>query len=145
LFNACAELGTNESLNLVKTVSTKVRKCFHSNPRLLNSLVNALIKCGDCPSAENLYRKMEKSVIGYGNLMNGYVKENNPSKTLHLFNQMKIDGIEPNLIIYLSVIKALAQIGDYSMSLSIVEQIPKCLLDDIQIQTTLIDMWVNSN
>jgi pentatricopeptide repeat protein len=102
-----------------------------------------LIKCGDCPSAEILFSKMPKTVIEYGNLMNGFVKENKPLKTLNLFNQMKIDNIQSDFIIYLSVIKALSQIGDYSMSQSIVEQIPDCFLLSCHIQRALIDMWVS--
>jgi pentatricopeptide repeat protein len=143
LFNACAQLGTVEALNLVKRISKEIPKSFHSNHRLSTSLFDALIKCGDCSNAENLFSKTQKSVMDYGNLMNGFNKENNPSKTLNLFNQMKIDGVEADLIIYLSVLKALSEIGDYSQSESIDKQIPHSFLVDNQIQNVLIDMWVS--
>ena len=48
--------------------------------------------------------------------MNGFNKENNPYKTLSLFNQMKENNIQANIIIYLCLIKALSQIGDYYIS-----------------------------
>jgi pentatricopeptide repeat protein len=143
LFNACAHLGSAEALKLVKKVWKEIPKSFHSNSRLLTSLLDALIKCGDCSTAEILYSKMPKSVANYGNLMNGFNKENNPLKTLNLFNQMKKDGIEQNIIIYLSVIKALSQFGDYDTSQSIIKQIPNSFLSNNQIQTALIDMWVS--
>ena len=86
---------------------------------------------------------MTKSVEGYGNLMNGFNKENNPDKTLNLFNQMKLDGFEPDIIIYMCVIKALSIIGNYSILESIVLQIPDSFLVDHKIQVALIHMWVS--
>jgi hypothetical protein len=47
------------------------------------------------------------------------------------------------MITYLCVIKALSQIGDYSISQSTIEQIPNDFLDDYRVQTALIDMWVS--
>ncbi|CAM4794541.1 unnamed protein product [Rotaria magnacalcarata] len=141
LFNACAQLRTPQALELAKTVSKKMPECFYSNIRIPTSLFNALIKCGDCSSAEILFVKMRKSVEAYGNLMNGFNHDNNPSKTLDLFNQMKHNGINANIIIYLCVIKALSQIGDYELCQSIVKEIPHCFLVDHKIQSALIDMW----
>ncbi len=143
MFNACAQLGTNEALNLAKKVSKEIPKSFHSDLGLLTSLFDALIKCEDCLSAEILFSKMTKSVESYGNLMNGFNKENNPKKTLNLFNKMKLDGFEPDIISYISVIKALSIIGDYSILQSIVQQIPDSFLVDHRIQNALIDMWVS--
>ncbi|CAF0885705.1 unnamed protein product [Adineta ricciae] len=141
LFNACARLKTPEALETVRQVSKEMPKSFRSHSHLMSSLVDALIRCGDCSSAENVYSTMKKSVINYGNLMNGFNKENNPSKTLDLFNQMKVNHIEGNVIIYLCLIKALAQIGDYSISDAFVKQIPQSYLSDSQIRNALIDMW----
>ncbi|CAF3916300.1 unnamed protein product [Rotaria sp. Silwood1] len=141
LFNACAELGNDEALNLTKKVSSNMPNSFYSNYRISTSLFDALIKCGDCSMAEILFSKMEKSVINYGNLMSGFIKGNNPKKILDLFNQMKIDGIEPDLIIYFYIIKSLSQIGDYSISQSIIKQIPNYFLINDRIESSLIDMW----
>ena len=56
---------------------------------------------------------------------------------------MKRDGIEANVIIYLCVIKALSEIGDYELSQLIVKQIPHSFLLDHRIQSALIDMWAS--
>jgi len=143
LFNACAQLRTAEALNLIKKVSSKISESFYLNSFLSTSLLDAFIKCGDSSSAQILFSKMKKCVIDYGNLMSGFNKENNPDKTLNLFNQMKISGIEANSAIYLCVIKALSKIGDYDLSQLLIEQIPDSFLCDDQIKTALIDMWVS--
>ncbi|CAF1033250.1 unnamed protein product [Rotaria sp. Silwood1] len=116
-------------------------KSYYLNSRLLNALLDAYIKCGDSSNGEILFLKMNKSIENYGNLMSGFNKENNPEKTLDLFNKMKNDGIQANIIIYLCLIKALSRIGDYSLSISMIKQIPDSFLHDNQIKTALIDMW----
>jgi pentatricopeptide repeat protein len=145
LFNACAQLGTVEELNLIKKVSSTIPESFYSKSFVSSSLLDAFIKCGDISSAETLFAKMEKNVINYGNLMNAFNKEDQPEKTLNLFNQMKTSGIEASNVIYLCVIKALSKFGDYDTSQSVIEQIPNSFLCNDQIQTTLIHMWVRSN
>ncbi|CAF4706317.1 unnamed protein product, partial [Rotaria magnacalcarata] len=51
LFNSCAQLKTKEALDLVKKISKQIPKSFYSNPRLLTSLLDALMKCGDVAHA----------------------------------------------------------------------------------------------
>ncbi|MCC7515697.1 MAG: hypothetical protein IT212_13490 [Bacteroidia bacterium] len=62
-----------------------------------------------------------------------------------IFNQVKLDGIQSSIPIYLYAIKAVSQMGDYSTAQSIVKQIPDSLLVENQIQSALIDLWVCSN
>ncbi|CAF4461467.1 unnamed protein product [Rotaria socialis] len=142
LFNSCAQLGSDEGLNLTKKVSKTIPKSFYSNVRLLTSILDALVKCNDLRYAQSFFDASIKNGVGmYAVMMNGYNKENNPLKTLNLFYQMKDKN---HSIIYLHVIKALSLIGDYKLSQSIIEQIPNDLLNDNQIQTVLIDMWGKS-
>ncbi|CAF1033488.1 unnamed protein product, partial [Rotaria magnacalcarata] len=54
---------------------------------------------------------------------------------------MKLDDIQSNIPIYLSAIKAVSQIGDYSKAQSIAKQIPDSLLVENQIRGALIDLW----
>jgi hypothetical protein len=72
LFNACAQLGTTEALNLVEKVSKEIPKSFYSNQLILTSLLDALIKCGDVTGAQSLFDKSpNKSLSMYGAMMNG--------------------------------------------------------------------------
>ena len=145
LFNACAQLGTDQALNLAKQISKDIPQHFHSNSHLSNSLFDALIKCGDCSSAETHFQTMTRSVENYGNLMSGFNLEEKPLKTVKLFNQMKADGVHANMVIYLCVLKALSKVGAYSLSQSIIQQIPDIVLVNSKIQNALIHLWVSSN
>ncbi|CAF4245670.1 unnamed protein product [Rotaria magnacalcarata] len=156
LFNACAQLKTKEALDLVKKTSKEIPKSFYANPRLFTSLLDALMKCGDVVHAESLfYSSKEKVLPMYGAIMKGYVENNLAQKTIELFNelknpadvnktllnQMKLDDIQSSIPIYLSAIKAVSQIGDYSKAQSIFKQIPDSLLVENQIRSALIDLW----
>ncbi|CAF4642800.1 unnamed protein product, partial [Rotaria magnacalcarata] len=160
LFNASAQLKTKEALDLVKKTSKQIPKSFYSNPHLLTSLLDALMKCGDVAHAESLfYSSKHKVLSSYGAMMKGYVENNLAQKTIELFNelknpadvnktlltQMKLNDIQSNIPIYLSAIKAVSQIGDYSKAQSIAKQIPDSLLGENQIRGALIDLWVSSN
>ncbi|CAF1163262.1 unnamed protein product [Adineta steineri] len=145
LFNACAQLGTPEALNLVNRVSNTIQKLFHSNSILITSLLDALMKCGDVKHAKSLFDKTTNKILPmYGAMMNGFNLENNPEETLNLFNKMKVDNIEGSIVVFLCVIKALSQIGDYSLCQSIIKQIPNSFFVNTEIQYALIDMWGKS-
>ena len=72
VFNACAQLRNAEALDLVKKVSSEMSKSFYSNFRLLTSLLDSLIKCGDMKEAESLFnRTANKTLSMYGTMMKG--------------------------------------------------------------------------
>src|SRR5271163_340198 len=83
LFNACAQLETQEALNLVKKVLSQIPKSFHSNDYLLTSLIDALMKCGDVNYAQSLFDTSTKKTLEmYGAMMKG----NNYYIFLRIFN-----------------------------------------------------------
>ena len=143
VFNACAQLQSNEALLLVKRVSANMPGSFRTHAHLMGSLLVALMKCGDMKSAELLFSQMERSVISYASLMTGFNHNDQPEQTLNLFYRMKTESLEPNSFVYLYVIKALAQLGDSSLSKTIVEQMPKVHLENDWIRNALVDMWVS--
>ena len=72
LFNACAKLRTVEALGSVRRVSREIPKPFFSNTRLVISLLDALMKCGDVPDAQSLFSRQENKVLPmYGAMMKG--------------------------------------------------------------------------
>ena len=144
LFNACAQLGSAEALDLVKKVCSEMPKSFYSDSHVLTSLLDALIKCGDIKQAELLFSRSTNKVLPmFGVMMNGYNLDNIPLKSLNLFSQMKNGGFKGDIIIYLCIIKSLSKLGDYSLCQSIVKEIPDCFRVNDRISNVLIDMWVS--
>ena len=74
VLNACAQLQTNQALDLVKRISSNLSKSFRAHPRLMTSLLDALMKCGDVKSAESIFIEMKKKPLEmYGAMMKGKV------------------------------------------------------------------------
>jgi len=68
----------------------------------------------------------------------GYIIDDEPIKAVEVFQQRK----DPNVISYMLLCNACAQLGHRSLSESTYKQIPTNLLLNEKIQTCLIDMWV---
>ncbi|CAF1660480.1 unnamed protein product, partial [Adineta ricciae] len=141
LFNACAQIQTAEALSLVKQTYKNMPSSLYSNDYVTTSLLDALIKCKDTSTAKIVFSKMKRSVIDYANLMTGFNDQKEGKQTMESFYRMKREGLEPELITYLCVIKALALIGDLSLIEPTINQIPQSILLDTQIRNALIDMW----
>ena len=65
---------TNETLDLVKSISSKMSISSHSNPRLLTSFLDALMTHGDMKKAEELFKlSSTKDLPMYGAMMKGMI------------------------------------------------------------------------
>ncbi|CAM4947453.1 unnamed protein product [Rotaria socialis] len=162
-FNACAQLGTDKELDLIKIVSSNISKSFHSSPYVVTSLIDGFMKCGDMKNAQAVFQASTKKTLSmYAAMMAGFNKNELAEKAVDIFNgihhdefyrkndtknefnllsKMKNDCADGNIIIYLCMIKALAKIGMLETAKSFVQRIPSFFLVDRRIQNALIDMW----
>ena len=60
LLNACAQIQTKESLNLVKKILSSLPKSLNVDHFLLTSLLDALMNCGDIKSAESVFNRITR-------------------------------------------------------------------------------------
>ncbi|CAF1535813.1 unnamed protein product [Adineta ricciae] len=143
LFNACAQLPSQQSLSLVKAVWKKYQNTSLLHDHALTALIDAFMKCGDVKGAEAIFDKLPHKVLPmYGAMMKGYLLNKTPNKTLDLYHQTKnMKETQSNFVIYLLAINASAQIAMASQCQAIVDDIPQHLLLNIQICNSLIDMW----
>ncbi|CAF1965204.1 unnamed protein product [Rotaria magnacalcarata] len=161
-FNACAQLGTEKELLLLKSISSKISNSFYSDPYVVTSLIDAFMKCGDVTSAKALFDKSTmKTAPMYGAIMTGLIVNDQEEEAIDIFNEIRLDELhrenhrdkkmklsdmesdrlESNITIYLSLIKALAKLGMLEKAESFVQQIPTSFLTDHRIQNALIHMW----
>ena len=72
MFKVCAQLEKKEALNLIQSIQLKMPASFYSNPRLLTSLIHALMNCEDVQSAEAVFNKAPvKDIPLYGAMLKG--------------------------------------------------------------------------
>lgn len=73
-FNACAQVGTEESLELAKKTFAEMPKHVHSNVYVLTSMLDVSMKCGDVTYAECLFNQSSKKESAmYGVMMKGEI------------------------------------------------------------------------
>ena len=144
-FNACARLGNNEALDLGKKVFQQLPIKYHQSNDVLISVFDMFFKCNDVESAESLFIRLKRSVISYGSLMKMYNNNDQPEKTLALFKQMKRENVDSNEIIFAWLISACTQIGDISMCEWVISQLSPSALNNFQIQSALVNMWVSKS
>ena len=78
IFKACAQLGTDKALELVKTVVSKMPILSYKNAILLTSLLDALMQCRDVNSARSLFDSSERKAKSmYGAMMKGKLLNRN--------------------------------------------------------------------
>lgn len=71
-FQACAQIGSFEGVNLIKMKLNNIPQSFYKNERLSTSLIDALIECKDIETAELIYNSTcNPSIQMTGALMNG--------------------------------------------------------------------------
>ncbi|UJR15099.1 hypothetical protein I4U23_002066 [Adineta vaga] len=143
LLNACAQLGTTESLNLVKYVWKRLPPEFSSNGYVLSSGIDALMKCGDVKEAKFVFEKSTtKHVAMFGALMKGYIVNDMAPKAISLYNEIKKNNANQlNDILHILAINAAAKTGMLSQCQSIVKAIPVELLSTHKFAAAFIDMW----
>ncbi|CAF2130956.1 unnamed protein product, partial [Rotaria magnacalcarata] len=157
LFNSCAQLKTKEALDLVKKISKQIPKSFYSNPHLLTSLLDALMKCGDVAHAEALfYSSKEKVLSSYGAMMKGlnhlffyynkfnvtpylgYVDNNLPEKAIDLFIEVE-NPDEVNINLLFNACAQLKTKEALDLVKKISQQIPKSFYSNPRLLTSLLD------
>ena len=71
-FNACAQVGTKEALDLIKRISKKMSKSSYSNSHTMSCLLDALMKCGDVEHAQSVFNSStNKGLSMYAAIMKG--------------------------------------------------------------------------
>ncbi|KAK7410346.1 hypothetical protein VNO78_01060 [Psophocarpus tetragonolobus] len=77
-----------------------------------NSVLDMYMKCGLTDEANALFREMPASnVVSWTVMITGYGKHGFGEKAIELFNQMQVNGIEPDSVTYLAVLSACSHSG----------------------------------
>ncbi|CAF1673177.1 unnamed protein product, partial [Adineta ricciae] len=160
LFNACAHLRTKESLDIIKQALRRMPKSYYSNPRLLTSLLDALMKCKAVEDAEKLFGTVpRKTSPMYGAMMKGeedffyitYKKKENISlgyvlnglatKAIDLFVKIE-DPDEVNIIIFFNACAHLKTKQALQSVREVLKSMPTSYHSNSLVLSSLIDALV---
>ncbi|CAM6121621.1 unnamed protein product [Calypogeia fissa] len=113
------------------------------NPYVAGTLMNVYIKCGALVDARCVFDQLKtKNVVDWTIMIANYAKSDHAKSALELFNQMRQEGVEPDEITYLSILKACAS----PVALKWGKQIHECIRQagfdsDVRVGTALLKMY----
>jgi pentatricopeptide repeat protein len=143
LLKACSGVG---SLEIGESIENEIRKqgLLDQNHFLGASLVHMYAKCGSLEKAHEVLEKLpERSVVTWNALMAGYSQHGCGEEILKCFKEMKDEGIAPDPVTYICVLKACGIADCLKLGEEIDADVRKqgLLQKDIVLGTTLLDMY----
>ncbi|XP_023512567.1 pentatricopeptide repeat-containing protein At1g15510, chloroplastic-like isoform X3 [Cucurbita pepo subsp. pepo] len=113
---ACARLG---HLGPGKEIHAMgVRLGLTSDLFVTNALTDMYAKCGCFRSARNVFNTSHKDEVSYNILITGYSETNDCLESLNLFSEMRLLGKKPDVVSFMGVISACANLAAVKQVLS---------------------------
>ena len=115
-----------------------------NNPMVGTALVDMYAKCGLLGKSQEIFDKLSvRDVVAWSAIITAYAQHGNGVEALKRFEQMQREGVSPNAITFVSVLKACGSIGASYTGQEIHAKIASegFLRKDIVLGTALIDMY----
>eukprot|EP00250_Pteridium_aquilinum_P017779 c23781_g5_i1 orf=119-2311(-) len=138
---ACEYTG---SLLLGKILHNQIIKSgFEIDVAIGNTLIDMYAKCGSPELGRRVFDKLpERNVVVWTSMIAGYVQHGHNEEAMKLFWQMEREGVCPNWVTFVSILKACCS----ALALQSGKQIHalirrKGLESDVVLQSSLVDMY----
>lgn len=141
VFKVCS---STRALGQVKLIHSHVgQHDLESDVKIGSTLIDVYAKCGGVKEAREVFdRLLNRNVVSWGAMVAGYTQHGHCLSALQLFKKMQIEGVEPNRVIFLCILKACSGITALQQGRVIHDQIIKWVfLLDMEIGNTLVDMY----
>ncbi|KAK6280927.1 hypothetical protein POUND7_014752 [Theobroma cacao] len=111
IFSACASLGALQVGSSLHAYSTK-GGLLSSSVYVGTAVLNFYAKSGDSKSARAIFDSMgEKNTVTWSAMIGGYGIQGDSSGSLALFNDMVKENVEPNEVIFTTILSACGHTG----------------------------------
>ena len=117
---------------------------LEKSPYLASSLINMYAKCGMLINAQKILRDISiRDVVCWNALITGYVEQRQFQKAVDCMKSMVSEGISPNVVTFICILKACGNMGNVENGRQIHEDIVSrgLLEEDIMLGTALVDMY----
>ncbi|KAJ7560412.1 hypothetical protein O6H91_04G128400 [Diphasiastrum complanatum] len=120
-----------------------IKSGFESDAILGNTLVDMYSKCGLIEDARQVFNKLhERNVVSWTAMIAGYAQQGFDMEAFALYEQMKEEGVQPNNVTYVVLLKACASIATLEKGKQVHLDIIKSGFEsDVIIGSTLVDMY----
>ncbi|KAJ7540213.1 hypothetical protein O6H91_10G005500 [Diphasiastrum complanatum] len=141
LLKACASLAALEQGKQLH--SEIIKRGFQSDVVVGSTLVDMYAKCGCTEDARELFDNMsERDVVSWNAMIAGYAQNALGKEALALFEQMKLEGVQPNNVTFVLLLKACASLAALEQGKQLHSEIIKRgFQSDVVVGSTLVDMY----
>jgi pentatricopeptide repeat protein len=114
-----------------------------SDVYLGSSLINMYAKCGSIEDAWRVFKLMHMhDVVVWSAIISGHVKCGQGQKALASYQQMQLEGVEPDPVIFMGVLNACGIVAALEVGRHVHEQIIQTgFMSDVLVSSSLIDMY----
>jgi pentatricopeptide repeat protein len=108
-----------------------------------NALIDMYAKYGAFATAEEVMKDLPvRDAASWNSLISGYTEHGLCREALQSFERMKCDGISPDKITFICILKACASMEAIEKGKQIHDEVvDSCLLEDTMLGTALVDMY----
>lgn len=109
-----------------------------------SSLVDMYVKCGSLSKAWKVFERLPlRNVVLWNALITGYAEQGHAKEALDCVNLMRLGGISPDLVTFLSCLKACQNSGDVDRGQEAHVEIERAgfLETDVTVANALVDMY----
>ncbi|KAH7438988.1 hypothetical protein KP509_04G040300 [Ceratopteris richardii] len=143
VLKACTGLA-KDGLAQGRMIHDHTKRCgFLCDEMIGNALVDMYAKCGSIELAQDLFEGLaHRSVVSYGALIDGCVQNGLNHIAFKYFESMLREGIKPNRVIFLCLLRACSKMGALEQVVQIHDHIiNNGLLSDVVVGTALVDTY----
>ncbi|KAJ7553994.1 hypothetical protein O6H91_06G122700 [Diphasiastrum complanatum] len=141
VLKACSNVG---ALEQGKRIHAKlIESGCDSDVFLGSALIDMYAKCGSIDEARQVFSNLpERDVVSWTSVISGFTQQGRGEEALHLFQEMRKEGIKPNKVTFICALKACSGTGALDQG----EEIHKMLSEygmkcDLSIGTSLVHMY----
>ncbi|KAJ7540626.1 hypothetical protein O6H91_10G023400 [Diphasiastrum complanatum] len=141
LLKACASLEVLEQGKRLH--SDIIKRGFQLDVIVGNTLVDMYAKCGCTEDARELFNNMtERDVVSWNAMIAGYAQNGLGKEALALYEQMKQEGVQPDNVTCVLLLKACACLAALEQGKQIhADIIKRGFQSDVIVGSTLVDMY----
>nr|POE90431.1 pentatricopeptide repeat-containing protein [Quercus suber] len=119
--------GVDASLGLGTQIHALViKKNFSNNTFVINGLINMYSKCGDLEDSIKVFHRMsQRNSVSWNSLIAAFARHGDGSKALEMYDEMRLEGIQPTDVTFLSLLHACSHVGLVERGMELLESMAK--------------------
>ncbi|KAH7426925.1 hypothetical protein KP509_10G022300 [Ceratopteris richardii] len=143
VLNACGYIGDVQKGEQIHDEITR-RGLLEENIMLGTAIVDMYANCGALTKARRLFDELpSRNVVSWNSLIAKYIQHGECELALNCFEQMQGEGLHPDAVTFMSILKACGTIGDIDKGEQIHDEIKRLSLlrHDLLLGSAVIDMY----